>query len=77
MVSLLMSSDEDILTMAPSLPHEQPVATKKMSNDEIRIGPITRARPKLLEQQVNSLLVGNAIYFSESFILPKSLCVCH
>ena len=49
--------DEDIPTMAPSLPHEQPVATKKMSKDEIRIGPTTRARAKLLEQQVNSLLV--------------------
>ena len=47
-----------------------------MSNDEIRIGPITRARAKLIEQQVNSLLVDNAIYFNESFILPKSLCVC-
>ena len=64
--------------MVPSLPleDEQPVAAKKMSNDEIRIGPITRARAKLLEQQVNSLLVDNAIYFDESFILPKSLCVC-
>ena len=64
--------------MVPSLPHEdkQPVAAKKISNDEIRIGPITRARAKLLEQQVNSLLVDNAIYFKESFILPKSLCVC-
>ena len=62
--------------MAPSLPHEQPVATKKMSKDEIRIGPTTRARAKLLEQQVNSLLVENANYSNESFILPKSLCVC-
>ena len=62
--------------MVPSLPHEQPVATKKMSNDEIRIGPTTRARAKLLEQQVNSLLVENVNYSNESFILPKSLCVC-
>ena len=68
--------DEDIPTMAPSLPHEQPVATKKMSKDEIRIGPTTRARAKLLEQQVNSLLVDNVNYSNESFILPNSLCVC-
>ena len=26
--------------------------------------------------KVNSLLVDNANYFDESFILPKSLCVC-
>ena len=25
---------------------------------------------------MNSLLVENAIYFNESFILPKSLCLC-
>ena len=64
--------------MVPSLPYEdeQPVATKKTPNDELRIGPTTRARAKLLEQQVNSLLVDNTIYFDESFILPKSLCVC-
>ena len=62
--------------MIPSLEDEPPVAAKKTSNDEIRIGPTTRARAKLLEQQVNSLLVDNAIYFDESFILPKSLCVC-
>ena len=62
--------------MAPSLPQEQPVATKKMSKDEIRIGPTTRARAKLLEQQVNSLLVENANYSNENFILPKSSCVC-
>ena len=62
--------------MVPSLEDEPPVAAKKTSNDEIRIGPTTRARAKLLEQQVNSLLVDNANYFDESFILPKSLCVC-
>ena len=62
--------------MVSSLEDEPPVAAKKTSNDEIRIGPITRARAKLLEQQVNSLLVDNVYYFNESFILPKSLCVC-
>ena len=70
--------DEDIHTLNPSPPHDddRQVAAKKKSNDEIRIGPITRARAKLLEQQVNSLLVENAIYFNESFILPKSLYLC-
>ena len=62
--------------MVSSLEDEPPVAAKRTSNDEIRIGPITRARAKSLEQQVNSLLVDNVNYFDESFILPKSLCVC-
>ena len=30
----------------------------------------------MIEQQVNSLLVENAIYFDENFILPKSECLC-
>ena len=70
--------DEDIPTITPSPidTEELPVAAKNKSNDEIRIGPITRARAKLLEQQVNSLLVETAIYFGENFILPKSLCLC-
>ena len=46
-----------------------------MSN-EIRIGPITRAHAKLLEQQVNSLLTETDICFNENFILPKSLHLC-
>ena len=70
--------DEDIPTIVPSPPHdvEQPIAAKKKSNDEIRIGPITRARAKLLEQQVNSLLIETDIYLNENFILPKSMCLC-
>ena len=44
-----------------------------MSNDEIRIGPITRARAKLLNQQVNSLLTESDILLDENFILPKSM----
>ena len=44
--------------------------------NEIRIGPITRACAKLLEQQVNPLLVESAICLNENFILPKSLHVC-
>ena len=42
----------------------------------MRIGPITRARAKLLEQQVNSLLVENDICVNENFILPKSMHLC-
>ncbi|KAK1629624.1 hypothetical protein QYE76_003939 [Lolium multiflorum] len=46
--------DEDIPTslLPPSLPTEDEPAVKLKSN-EVRIGPITRARAKLLKQQVN------------------------
>jgi hypothetical protein len=40
------------------------------------IGPITRAHAKLLQQQVNSLLIESDIYYNENFILPKSLFIC-
>ena len=74
----LRNTDEDIPTLDPSPTYDDDhqVAAKKTSNDEIRIGPITRARAKIIEQQVNPLLVEYAIYFNESFLLPKSLCVC-
>jgi hypothetical protein len=52
------------------------VAAKKKSNDEIRIGPMTRARTKLLEQQVNSLLVEHDVCVNENLILPKSMHLC-
>lgn len=64
--------DEDIHTLDTSSP--QVAATK--SNDEIRIGPITRARAKLLEQQVNSLLIESEYFVHENCLLPKSLFVC-
>ncbi|KAK1614770.1 hypothetical protein QYE76_020287 [Lolium multiflorum] len=46
--------DEDIPTslLPPSLPTEDEPAVKLKSN-EVRIGPMTRARAKLLKQQVN------------------------
>src|SRR4051812_5861163 len=44
--------------------------------NEIRIGPITRARAKLIEQQVNSLLIESDVLLNENYILPKSLYVC-
>ena len=45
--------DEDIPTITPSPidTEELPVAAKNKSNDEIRIGPITRARAKLLDRK--------------------------
>jgi hypothetical protein len=44
--------DEDILTTQPSPPtvDDPIVADQDKSNDEIRIGPITGARAKLLQQ---------------------------
>src|SRR4051812_36992595 len=63
--------DEDIpttTTTSPTLHDEQA--------NQIRLGPITRARAKLLEQQVNLLLLESDDRLSENYILPKSLCVC-
>jgi hypothetical protein len=44
--------------------------------DDLRTGPITRARAKLLEQQLNSLLTEYNLFTNEKFILAKSLYVC-
>ena len=70
-------SDEDIPTIVTPPPHDvdQPIAAKK-SNDEIRIGPITRARAKLIEQQVNSLLIESDYFLNENGLLPKTLYIC-
>jgi hypothetical protein len=69
--------DEDI-PMTPKLfpapIDDEDVAAKK--SNEIRIRPITRARAKLLEQQVKSLLIETDVLFNESFILPKSMHLC-
>ncbi|KAK1679553.1 hypothetical protein QYE76_040401 [Lolium multiflorum] len=63
--------DEDIPTslLPPSLPTEDEPAVKLKSN-EVRIGPMTRARAKLLKQRVNLFL--NDTLIDENFILPKS-----
>src|SRR6266540_7031086 len=37
---------------------------------------MTRARAKLLEQQLNSLLIESNVCVNENFILPKSLHLC-
>jgi hypothetical protein len=69
------TTDEDIPTglLPLSLQDKDDVAVKLKSN-EIRIEPITRARAKLLKEQVNSLL--NGILIGENFILPKSFYLC-
>src|SRR3954468_15972272 len=66
--------DEDIpTTVTPPTYTEEPMVN---NHNEIRIGPITRARAKLIEQQVNSLLIDSDVLFVQDFILPKSLYVC-
>jgi hypothetical protein len=69
--------DEDIPVTPPLslVPIEDEGVAAKKSN-EIRIGPIIRAHAKLLEQQVNSLLIEPDVLFNESFILPKSMHLC-
>src|SRR3954465_13026938 len=70
-MDMLPSSDEDIpttTTTSPTLHDEQA--------NQIRLGPVTRARAKLLEQQVNLLLLESDDRLNENYILPKSLCVC-
>jgi len=47
-----------------------------IKSNEIRIGPITRARAKLLEQQVNLFLIESDVLLREDFILPKSSYIC-
>ena len=66
--------DGDIPSPLPSFPDDD-VAAQDKSN-EVRIGPITRARAKLLEQQVNSLLIESDVCVDENFILPKSMHLC-
>jgi hypothetical protein len=68
-------SDEDIPTtlLLPSLQDEDDAVVKLKSN-EVRIGPITRARVKLLKQQVKLFLSDTLI--DENFILPKSYYLC-
>jgi len=66
--------DEDIPTITPT--EDAPTVARKSQSNEIRIGPITRARAKLLEQQVNLLLNESGTLIDENFILPKSMHLC-
>ena len=65
---------EDIPTVSTTSPMED-VAIQDNSN-EVRLGPMTRSRTKLIEQQVNSLLVDYDNLIDENFILPKSMHLC-
>ena len=67
----LSKGDEDTLSSLPSSPKDD-VASQAPTN-EVRIGPMTRARAKLIGQKVNSHLAEYDIYNYENFILPKSL----
>jgi hypothetical protein len=69
--------DEDIHIESPPPTTNEivDVAAKDKSN-EVRIGPMTRARAKLLNQQVNSLLNEFDVCIDENFILPKSMHIC-
>jgi hypothetical protein len=72
-----IKSDEGIPTSLPSSIDD--IAGRvdvQHKPDDLRTGPITRARAKLLEQQVNSLLTEYNLFTNENFILPKSLHVC-
>jgi hypothetical protein len=70
-------SDEDIPTSLPSSVDDiVGRADVQHKPDDLRTGPIIRARAKLLEQQVNSLLTEYNLFTNGNFILPKSLHVC-
>ena len=60
--------DEDITSNSTTSPIEDAA--------EIRLGPMTRSRSKLIEQQVNSLLCDYDNFIDENFILPKSMHLC-
>ena len=67
-------SDEDIPSVSTTSPIED-VAVQDNSK-EVRLGPMTRSRTKLIEQQVNSLLADCDNLIDENFILPKSMHLC-
>ena len=66
--------NEDIPSSSPSFSIDD-VAVQEKSN-EVRLGPMTRSRTKLLEQQVNSLFIEYDVCDYENFILPKSMHLC-
>ena len=65
--------DEDIPSPFPFSTIDD-VDVQDKSN-EVRIGPMTRARVKLLGQQVNSLLVAFDVFDNENFILDVLSCM--
>ena len=66
--------DEDIPSLSTTSPIEY-VAVQDNSN-EVRLGPLTRSRTMLIEQQVNSFLVDCDNLIHENFILHKSMHLC-
>ena len=64
--------DEDI----PSSSTTSQINNAAVQDNEVRLGPMTRSRTKLIEQQVNSLLLDYDVSDCENFILPKSMHVC-
>ncbi|KAK1664774.1 hypothetical protein QYE76_052933 [Lolium multiflorum] len=66
--------DENIPTSLLPLSLQDEDEAVKLKSNEVRIGPMTRARAKLLKQQVNLFL--NDILIDENFILPKSYYFC-
>src|SRR3954471_1298311 len=75
-MELRKPSDEDISSPLPLSPNDDDDVVAQDKSNEIRIGPMTRARAKLLGQQVNSLLIESDILIDENFILPKSMHLC-
>ena len=70
----MSSCDEDIPSLSPSFPDD--IVAAQDTTNEVRIGPVTRSRAKLLEQQVKSLLLEYNVCDNMNFILPKSLHLC-
>jgi hypothetical protein len=70
------SVDEDIPSPLLFSPKDDDDVAAQDKPNEIRIGPMTRARAKLLGQQVNSLFTEFDILINEIFILPKSMHLC-
>ena len=63
--------DEDIPSSLPSFPNDDVAA--QAPNNEVRIGPMTRARAKLLGQQLNSFLSDIHDYENLYYLI---LCIC-
>ena len=68
------ADDEAIPSPLPSFSIDDDADQDKPN--AVRLGPITRSRAKLLEQQVNSLLTEYDVCVNENFILPKSMHLC-
>jgi hypothetical protein len=68
--------DEDISSPLLFSPNDDDDVAIEDKSNEIRIGPMTRARAKLLGQHVNSLLIDYDILIADRFMLSKSMNLC-